>query len=275
MRHLLTAWPEVSRQIKGAGHILLLLDYDGTLTPIVERPELANLPEETKRVLQTLAGQRRFTLGIISGRALTDLKKKVGLSGIIYAGNHGLEIEGPEIEFINPLAQELRPVLRLIHEVLRRALRTVRGVIVEDKGLTLSIHYRQVEEEKIDEVHRTLRQAVSSHEAAGAVKITGGKKVYEVRPHVAWDKGKAIGLLLSRYARGGPGSGVVPVYVGDDVTDEDGFRVIEEYGDGLSVFVGAPSGSSAAGYFLKSPAEVETFLRLLLNSGRGAYDRSS
>lgn len=114
MEHLLSVWSKVAMQLSNARHVLLLTDYDGTLTPIVERPELANLSKDIRRLLQTLAYQRYITVGVISGRALVDLKDKVGISGIIYAGNHGLEIEGPGISFVNPVADELRPPCLLL-----------------------------------------------------------------------------------------------------------------------------------------------------------------
>ncbi len=271
MEHLLSVWPGVVTQLRDARQVLLLTDYDGTLTPIVERPELASLPENTRRLLQALARQQRFTLGVISGRALADLKAKVGISGIIYAGNHGLEIEGPGINFVNPVAEELRPIIRIMHHVLSRALATVRGVFVEDKGLSLSIHYRLAEEQRARDVERIVKQVVGGAEAAGQARITSGKKVYEVRPAVTWDKGKAIKLLMKKYGKGGRKSRLLPMYFGDDRTDEDGFKVIENYGAGISVFVGEESQPSAAHYFLKSPAEVATFLGVLLERARKGF----
>ncbi len=258
-------------QLREARRILLLTDYDGTLTPIVERPELANLPEGTRLILQALAHQYNLIVGVISGRALTDLKDKVGIPGIIYAGNHGLEIEGPGIRFANPVAEELRPILNIMHYLLSRALGTIRGVFVENKGLSLSIHYRLAEEHRAREVERIVTQVVGGAEAAGKAKITSGKKVYEVRPAVTWDKGKAIRLLMKRYGKGGRKSGLLPMYFGDDLTDEDGFRVIENYGNGISIFVGEQVQQSAAHYFLKSPAEVATFLGMLLTQARRGF----
>ncbi len=271
MEHLLSVWTGVVTQLRDARHGLLLTDYDGTLTPIVERPELADLSEDTRRVLQSLARQHYFTLGIISGRALADLKAKVGISGIIYAGNHGLEIEGPGISFVNPVAEELKPILRIMHYVLSQTLATIRGVLVENKGLTLSVHYRLVEERRAREVEEIVKQVVGGAQAAGKAKITSGKKVYEVRPAVTWDKGKAIKLLMKKYGKGGRKSGLLPMYFGDDMTDEDGFKVIEDYGSGISVFVGESSQPSAARYFLKSPAEVATFLGILLEQARKGF----
>ncbi|OGO24458.1 MAG: trehalose-phosphatase [Chloroflexi bacterium RBG_16_50_9] len=271
MEHLLSAWPEIAAQLRDARHILLLTDFDGTLTPIVERPELADLSDDTRWILQALARQRHITLGVISGRALADLEERVGISGIIYAGNHGLEIEGPGISFVNPMAEELRPIFRIMHYVLGRALGAVRGVLVENKGLSLSIHYRLAERHRSGEVERIIRQVVGGTEASGQARITSGKKVYEVRPTVTWDKGKAIKLLMKKYGKGGRESGLVPMYFGDDLTDEDGFRVIESYGMGISVFVGEQSQPSAARYFLKSPAEVATFLGIMLEQARKGF----
>lgn len=265
MEHLFSIWPEVARRLKAARHVLLLSDYDGTLTPIVDRPELADLPAGTRQLLRALAHRHRFTIGIISGRALSDLKHRVGIGSIVYAGNHGLEIEGPGISFINPLAEEMKPVLRVIHQVLSNALHTVRGALVEDKGLSLSVHYRLVEEEEVEEAKTVFERILRMPHLSGKVKITSGKKVHEVRPAVDWDKGKAIKLLMKRYGKGGRRSGLLPVYLGDDLTDEDGFGAIERYGDGLTVFVGGESDSTMARYFLRSPDEVERFLSMLLD----------
>lgn len=270
MEHLLSAWEKIAPQLRDARHILLLLDYDGTLTPIVERPELAELSVGVRRLLRALVRQRRFTIGILSGRALADLKNKVGIDGIIYAGNHGLEIEGPGVNFINPLAEEMTPIIRIINQVLSRTLGTIRGVLVEDKGLTLSVHYRLVEEGKTREVKSMFDRIVSGAQALGKIRVTSGKKVLEVRPAVDWDKGKAIKLLMKKYAKGGRESGLLPIYLGDDLTDEDGFRVIEKYGNGISVFVGEARQETTARYFLKSPAEVAEFLVLLLETQRGS-----
>lgn len=271
LEHLLSAWPMVIKQLGSARHFLLLSDYDGTLTPIVDRPELAYLAEDTKRILRSLVGQPRFTLGVISGRALPDLKNRVGISGIIYAGNHGLEIEGPGFSFVNPVAEELKPILRVMHYVLGQVLGTIRGVFVENKDLSLSIHYRLAEENRAREVERIVQQVVGGAEAAGQTKITSGKKVYEVRPAVNWDKGKAIKLLMKKYGKGGRNSGLLPIYLGDDLTDYDGFRVIENYGNGISVFVGEEIQQSIARYYLKSPEEVTVFLVMLLEQARKGF----
>ncbi len=257
---MFSAWPEIAGRFSGSRHIVLLTDYDGTLTPIVERPELAVLPERTRELLQRISRQRRVTLGIISGRALSDLRQKVGLPHVIYAGNHGLEIEGPDLSFIHPLAEEFRPMFRLIYQMLSKAFGGSPAVLVEHKGLTLTVHYRLVESDKeVEKVRGTFNAIVAGARALGKVKTTSGKKVLEVRPPVDWHKGKAVQLILKKYARGGNHSGTMVVYLGDDLTDEDAFRFVDK-ANGISVFVGEETEAPAAGYYLKSPAEVQEFL---------------
>jgi trehalose-phosphatase len=186
-----------------------------------------------------------------------------GINGIIYAGNHGLEIEGPGIGLVNPLAEEMRPVFRLINQVLNKALAPIKGVHVEDKGLTVSVHYRMVEEGKSEEVRNIFEKVIATARSLGKVRITSGKKVYEVRPAVDWDKGKAIALLIDRYGRTKTKKELLPIFLGDDQTDEDGFKVIESHG-GISILVGEDTAGSAARYYLKSPSEVDEFLSLLI-----------
>jgi trehalose 6-phosphate phosphatase len=265
LEHLFAVWPTITEKIHNARQVLFLSDYDGTLTPIVEKPELADLSESTRSLLQELTAQRHLSVGIISGRALVDLKEKVNIKGIVYAGNHGFEIEGPGLKFVNPIVDEMKPFFRVIRQVLVMTAGTIKGVLVEDKGITLSVHYRQADEEKAEYVQKLVKRAISGPASHGMFKMTSGKKVCEVRPKVNWDKGKAIRLLMKKYGRGGWNSGLLPFYMGDDLTDEDGFRVIEKYGNGVTIHVGEQYPGSVARYFLKSPDEVRYFLGMLLD----------
>jgi trehalose-phosphatase len=119
-----------------------------------------------------------------------------------------------------------------------------------------------VEEGKSEEVRNIFEKVIATARSLGKVRITSGKKVYEVRPAVDWDKGEAIALLIDRYGRTKAKKELLPIFLGDDQTDEDGFKVIEKHG-GISVFVGEKTNDSAAHYYLKSPAEVEQFLERL------------
>lgn len=269
MQHLFGVWDSILTHIKSSKHVLLLFDYDGTLTPIVERPELADLHKESRQLLKALVHRPRFTIGIVSGRALNDLQNRVGIKGIIYAGNHGLEIKGPGAEFIHPLTEETGSVIRVLSKMLSKSLSTIRGAVVEDKGSTLSVHYRMVEdEEKIEEVKNVFEQVVGLARTLGKVKTTSGKKVHEVRPNVPWHKGKAVKFIMKKYARKGRTSGLLPIYVGDDLTDEDAFKVIEGYG-GISIYVSSEDSQTTARYLLNSPAEVAEFIQRLVTSEQG------
>jgi trehalose 6-phosphate phosphatase len=263
MENLFSAWPDLQEQIQRARQILLLSDYDGTLTPIVDSPDAALIAKDTRQLLVELAALTRFKVGIISGRSLEDLKNKVNINGIVYAGNHGFEIDGPGLRFINPVANEIRPFLRLVRQILTSAVGTIKGVLVEDKGLTLSVHYRQADDAQAPLVQHIIKKTIYSTAVRGIVKMTEGKKVYEVRPAVSWDKGKAIRLLMKRYGKGGRQSGLLPIYLGDDLTDEDGFKIIERYGNGISVHVGGINPASAAHYYVDSPRDVYRFLDML------------
>jgi trehalose-phosphatase len=262
MRYLFDVWDEVARRLKSANHVLLLSDYDGTLTAIVDRPEFAALPQEMRKLLRKLAKNRRYTVGVISGRALADLKSKVDLEDIIYAGNHGLEIEGFGSSFLEPIAEEMRPFLKMLSQALSATLRGIKGTFVEDKGLTLSVHYRSVGRSDEMIVKDAFRKVTDPLHVTGRIKVTQGKKVYEIRPPGDWDKGKAIAWLTAKCREVRGRGGALPVYLGDDLTDEDGFKVIER-NKGISIFVGEGSLQSAARYFLKSPEEVAQFLKML------------
>jgi trehalose 6-phosphate phosphatase len=262
----MAAVEKVLGQIQTSKQLLFLTDFDGTLAPIVERPEMAELPGNTRLLLEKLASKPGVTVGVISGRALSDLKHKVNIAGLIYAGNHGFEIEGPGLKFVSPLADQITPVVRVLRQILTLTLGSLKGVFVEDKGLTLSVHYRQADEVSARAVHQIVERWVRVPLFSGLLKLSHGKKVLELKPAVSWDKGKAIRLLMKRYGRGGRSSGLLPIYLGDDLTDEDGFKMIDKYGLGISIHVGEEPRASLARYFLKSTEEVSFFLTRLLES---------
>ena len=274
MQHILSVWDSIIIRIKSSKRVLLLFDYDGTLTPIVERPELADLDRESRQLLHALARKPRFTVGIVSGRALNDLRNRVNVSGIIYAGNHGLEIKGPGVEFVYPLTEEIEAVMRVLNKMLSKSLSPIRGAVVEDKGTTLSVHYRMVDEEKTDEVKNIFERVVGVARTLGKVKTTSGKEVHEVRPNIPWHKGKAVKFIMKKYAKRGRQSGILPIYVGDDLTDEDAFKVIEGYG-GISIYVGSEDSQTVARYLLNSTAEVTELMQRLVTLEQGGGKWSS
>jgi trehalose 6-phosphate phosphatase len=241
-----------------AGRLLIGLDFDGTLAPIVEQPDDARLPAATRPVLAALADRPDTSVALISGRGIEDLRARVALEGVFYAGNHGLEIDGPAVHRVHGDASAALDRLGSLLAGLRTELGGTAGVIIEDKGLTASVHYRLVETEKDaarvrDVVHARCREA-------SGLRANDGKKVVEIRPDVEWDKGRALGFL--RDALGG-GRALPTAFIGDDRTDEDAFREVGD--DGWSIVVGRTRDyTTVARAVLDDTADVAEFLRRLL-----------
>jgi len=252
-------WSDIKKNFKDRD-ILLFLDYDGTLTPIVERPELAVLSRETKEVLRRLTENERLKVFIVSGRTMEDVKSLVGIDNITYIGNHGFEIEGAGIDFGNFPFEKFREILEYLKWEINKELIFFIGAFVEDKGLGLSVHYRTLnsKNEPIFEIFfdRITREFSSRNE----IRIVSGKKVFEIRPPVEWDKGRAVLWLLKAYEEALNNQKAVAIYVGDDQTDEDAFHALEKMA--ITIHVGIPH-FTAAKYFLETPQEVIEFLKQL------------
>ena len=264
MAHLLNIWPSVSASLLKTDRILLLFDYDGTLTPIVARPEDALLPEETRQRLAALAARPGCIAGIVSGRSIADLSVLADIPGLIHAGNHGMEIRGPGMNFIHPGAVAARDTLDGVQNTLANALAHVPGVIVEHKGLTLTVHFRATPQLLAGEVDDVVTATAEPYVEGGQLRLTRGKMVVEVRPAIPWDKGKAIEKIHRHFRESGnPEDSLLPVYFGDDRTDEDGFRMVQNMG-GIAVFVGDSRQGTVALHQLDSPGEVSETMRLLL-----------
>ncbi len=271
LRHLFQCWNEIVRQVNEASQILLFLDYDGTLTPIVARPEMAVLSSQARKILKQLSHHCLFKLAIISGRSLSELRTLLALENIAYAGNHGLEIECPPdyrqgrsretITFTHPMAKKFQPRLERLEHRLSKRLSDIDGIVIQNKGLTLSLHYRLAEQTAIKRIKQLLFEAIECAGAKDKLQVTEGKKVLEVRPPIDWNKGKAIEWLLQIYRT----QGSLPIFAGDDVTDEDGFRVLHKLG-GISILVGKDKASSAARYSLDSPEQLYRWLGKLLEA---------
>jgi trehalose 6-phosphate phosphatase len=264
LKHLFNVWPRIRESLADSCSILLLLDYDGTLAPTADRPENAFIPSDVLLSLRNIVLARNVVTGIISGRELTDLKSKIGIEGLIYAGNHGMEIEGPGLNFVSPVGREMIAVLSETYHTLYRALSGINGILIENKRLSLSVHYRLVAPQFVRDIEKTVREITESSRTNNKLKMTQGKKVYEVRPAIDWDKGKATSLLIDNYLRGNHVDNLTPMFFGDDLTDEDAFKSIVSYRNSISVFIGNPGQPSRAKYSLYSTEEVALFLNLFL-----------
>ncbi|MBI5050561.1 MAG: trehalose-phosphatase [Nitrospirae bacterium] len=260
MEYLFDQWGQVKRKLNNK-HIVFFFDYDGTLTPIAETPQQAVIPRQVKELLRKLSRKPNCALAIISGRALEDIKDLVRLKGIIYAGNHGLEIEGPKIKFESQVSPRLKSVIRNIYEDMVNKLSKIKGVLIEDKGLAIGVHYRLVDATDIQEFLNIFSEITESFTVRDKIKINEGKKVYEIRPPVAWDKGKTVLWLLARQQFLVGEDKIFPIYFGDDITDEDGFRALKN--KGLTIFVGEPKASEAA-YYVRNTEEITQFIKKVL-----------
>jgi trehalose-phosphatase len=260
MRNLFRHWDRLKEELSNR-YIMLFLDYDGTLTPIVSSPRIALISREAKELLNELSNSPKCKLAIISGRGLKDIINIIGLKGIIYSGNHGLEIKGPKIKFESIVSSRYKAVLEQIKNDLNKKLSSIEGVFVEDKGLSLSIHYRLVDKNNIPQVKTIFHETVILYLIRNKIKIKTGKMVLEVRPHREWDKGKVVLWLLTRQRFALKGKDVFPIYIGDDTTDEDAFKVLKN--NGITIFVGKPKPSYAQ-YYLQDTNEVKEFLKRIL-----------
>jgi alpha,alpha-trehalase len=246
---------------RGAGDppLAVFLDYDGTLTPIVELPEDATLAPESRDAVAHLA--ELCPVAVISGRDLEDVRGMVGLETVHYAGSHGYDISGPEV--VAQRGTEYLPDLEQAQRELEVELEEIPGAWVERKKFAVAIHFRQADEDRVDEVRSAVERAHARR--PGQLEKSSGKKIFELRPAMDWNKGRALSWIMEEL--GISGGGTVPLYLGDDTTDEDAFR---EIGDsGVGIVVGEHAGSTAARYRLRDPDEVRRFLLRLAEALEG------
>ena len=262
MQHLFEAWPQVVAALEAAPGLLVMLDFDGTLAPLVEHPDLALLPSQTKKYLERLRAAPGIDLAVISGRGVADLRARVAVEGIEYSGNHGRErirAGSDKVEFRDDVRRRIAAAARRAAEVLNG----LEGAFVEDKGLTAALHYRQVPPARHAEVRRAVR-ALAPRLGAG-IRVEEGKKVFEILPDDDQNKGKFALTLFEE--KGGSGS-VVPIYCGDDVTDETVFRALPAAA--LTVHVGERPLRSAARYRLNDPGQTTELLGRIVDFRRSA-----
>lgn len=232
--------------------LVIFLDYDGTLTPIAETPDSAVMSEDMRQTVIKLS--LHCTTGIISGRDLKDVQDKVKIDSIIYAGSHGFDIASPEyLHMENPAGTEFLPILDKAEQALLCELGSTPGILVERKRFAIAIHYRLVDLKKIEFVEEVVDRILTKHPE---LRKTYGKKIFELLPDIDWHKGKALLSLLKTMKL--DGKDVLPVYIGDDVTDEDAFGVLR--GRGIGIVVWHEPYESAATYSLKNHEQVKEFL---------------
>ncbi|MBZ0170102.1 putative glycosyl hydrolase/MT2062 [Candidatus Methylomirabilis lanthanidiphila] len=253
MRWLWSQWAQVAAEIVSSSHTVLLLDYDGTLTEIAPTPDQATLPASTRSVLRELSHHPRITVAVISGRPLDELRRLIRVRDLIYIGNHGLEMEqdGRQAGVIVPRSSQ--EAVARIRSQLASLVAEIPGVLVEDKGLSVSLHYRLVPHRLESHLMGVFARKIFPLARSSGLTVLHGKKVIELRPRLNWTKGHAALWVIKQIRR----RSVLPIYIGDDVTDEDAFRTLAE---GITIRVGA-HGESKAHYYVRGVKEVAAFLR--------------
>ena len=249
MTHLLENWAPVAGRLRQAERLLLMLDFDGTLAPIVPRPSDARIPEAAMPTLRKLQASPAVDLAIVSGRGARDVRRLAGLADAHYFGSHGRERIRPgsaEVE----AKRAGRSKVRMLCQRLEDELDDVAGFQVEDKGVAAAAHFRNVDTQHWERVERAVLQAA----AVGSLNVSPGKLVFDITPDDGVDKGTAALELVRE-------SGGLPIYFGDDTTDETAFAALPD--QAITVFVGPVERNSKARFRVNGPAEVHRALAWL------------
>jgi len=241
---------EIEKRLRSAGRLSLFLDFDGTLVPLGPDPSAIRLDPATRETLNRLSHRESITTTVISGRAIDDLYMRVGVKGIVYAGNHGLQIFGRGMYFVEPTAAARSSELCRMSSALVEKLKPFMGAFVEFKGLTTAIHFRITPEENVQQISTVVRDTIATNPECFQLK--SGSKVLEIVPRTNWNKGAAVRWINRRLGDGE----ILSIYIGDDNTDEDAFR---ELPDSITVKVGDPAGTLAR-YQAPDPDAVHDFL---------------
>jgi trehalose-phosphatase len=237
--------------------LVVFLDYDGTLTPIVERPDRALLSASMRQTIVELAGC--CPVMIISGRDRADVQRLVQLDCIFYAGSHGFDIAGPHGQQMTcERGEEFLSIFDRVQQDLFQRLACVEGTLIERKKFSIAVHVRGVARDDEGTVEAIVDDVLGGYPD---LRKGYGKKVFELQPRLDWHKGKAVLWLLQALKL--DKSEVLPLYIGDDLTDEDAFRTLTN--GGIGIVVEAGTRPTAADYVLRHPEEVQSFLRHLIS----------
>ncbi|CAK8537503.1 unnamed protein product [Lathyrus sativus] len=243
--------------------IVVFLDYDGTLSPIVADPNKAYMTKKMRMTLKDIA--RHFPTAIVSGRCLDKLFSFVRLTELYYAGSHGMDIKGPTKKGSNDgvllqPASEFLPIINEVYKILVEKTKDVPGAMVENNKFCLSVHFRCVDEKIWAALAEQVSLVLNNYPN---LKLTQGRKVLEIRPTIKWDKGRALEFLLESLGFANSNN-VYPIYIGDDRTDEDAFKVLSNRGQGSGILVSKIPKETNASYTLQDPSEVGEFLQHLV-----------
>jgi trehalose 6-phosphate phosphatase len=244
------------RTFEAGRKIALFLDFDGTLVPIQNDPTQCFLSDKIRKQLLLLSGSQYCYLIVLTGRALSDIKKRIGIRKMYYGGNHGLDISGPNLRVTHPKALTSKSDIQDVTLVLKKEIANIEGAWIENKKFGVSLHFRAVKKEDIQPVKKVFHAVANEFLEEKRLDVIKGKKVIELTPHVSWNKGSAVLWILKQLK-----DKCVPVYIGDDQTDETAFKALSRRG--LTIRV-AKSKKTAAHYYLKGHWEVPRLLKEIL-----------
>ncbi|XP_020688168.1 trehalose-phosphate phosphatase A-like, partial [Dendrobium catenatum] len=274
----LTSFEQITNYAKGK-KVALFLDYDGTLSPIVDNPDNAFMSSAMRSAVKDVA--KFFPAAIISGRSRDKVYELIGLKELFYAGSHGMDLacpvknsnslfshhscirrnykQGKEPNLFQP-ASKFLPIINEVFKCLIDKTKDIKGSKVENNKFCLSVHYRLVDEKNWTVIAQRVHDILKNYPH---LQLTHGRKVLEIRPIIDWNKGKAVNLLLECLGLNDRDD-VLPIYIGDDRTDEDAFKVLRELNRGYGILVSSVPKETEAHYSLKDPSEVMVFLRSLV-----------
>ncbi|MGE5218078.1 MAG: trehalose-phosphatase [Chloroflexota bacterium] len=243
--------------ISAAPAIFLLLDFDGTITELAPRPDGVYLSSQRRQCLKELVALPGVLVAVISGRPVDNVKSLVGLDRVYYVGNHGLEWAAPgRAKSGCAIDAPVTDALESLREQFRDCRTHVKGVFLEDKGTALALHYRMASEQTAAAAKSEFLRAVLHQQQRGiALEVLAGKEVVEAKPATI-SKCDAVISLYKRF-----GADALPIYCGDDYTDEGAFQRLDKRG--ITILVAETPRPTAASFYLRNPNEVFEFLHRL------------
>ncbi len=251
---------EISRKIKSSEKILLGMDHDGTLAEIITTMQEARMTEQMKNVVHSLCKNPKIHIAIVSGRKISNLKDvvKIEIKNIFYVGNHGFEIEGYGKDYTFEDKSILKKIKKIAQDI-EKPFKDIDGFDIEKKGCTTSFHFRKVKPGDQDFVRNEILRALKKYKD---IRIVEGKKLFNIRPDVNINKGIAVNIIGNHFYKNDWRKHITVIYIGDDNSDEDAFKILEDKDIGIVVNKSPPEDTNAK-YYLKSVKEVEDFLKLV------------
>ena len=260
MQEIKCCFDKIKEKLKSGKKLLLMLDFDGTISPIVPTPELAYLPAETRAYLKKI--NKFFPVIIISGRSLDVVRKKVGVEDFVYAGSHGLEwLIGEKIK-CKKVSKHIIKDLEKIEEDFKILAFKYPKLIIEKKLFSVALHYRFVSTQKLSNFKKDLKSLLKNVSENHNLKLFWDKKTVDIVPQLNWNKGSVVNLIQKHFKKKFKKE-IFSIYIGDSKTDEDAFRVIGE--KGITIRVGK-SNKSSAQYYLKNQEQVVKFLNWMVKN---------